>query len=338
MIPAWPFLTVYTSIVPLSRRNYKAVACLLNCDTLKTKFAQPTEKPVSPDPQLVRWVALSLIPNLGRRAITNLLDHFGTLDAIFAANADDLQAAPRIGPRLAAAIRSVDLERTRQEIAAWQADRITILLHADGTPYPAALAALSDAPPVLFQRGTIDAGDQRAAAVVGTRHPSAAARAIAATLGGTLVAQGWTVISGLAAGIDSAAHEGALRAGGRTIAVLGSGVRSIYPPTNEGLAAHVITRGALLSETHPDAAPNGPALVARNRLISGLSRALIVVEAGESSGSLHAARFARDQGRIVFAVDNGAPGNTRLIAAGARPLSPNPEHWKDLYTVLEHES
>jgi len=99
--------------------------------------------------------------------------------------------------------------------------------------------------------------------VVGTRQPSEAARALAAALGSTLAAHGWTVISGLAAGIDAAAHWGALRAGGRTLAVLGSGVRSLYPPENALLAAQIITHGALLSETHPDAAPNSPALVAR---------------------------------------------------------------------------
>jgi DNA processing protein len=296
------------------------------------------EKLVGPDPRLVQWVALSLIPSLGRRTIANLLDRFGTLDAIFAANVDDLQSVPRIGPRLAAAIRSVDLARTYQEIAGWQADGIAILLHADGTPYPAALAALPDSPPVLFQRGTIEAADQRAAAVVGTRRPSAAARALAATLGSTLATRGWTVVSGLATGTDTAVHWGALRAGGRTIAVLGSGVRMIYPPGNARLAAQISARGALISETHPDAAPNGPALVARNRLISGLSRVLIVVEAGASSGSLHAARFAQDQGRIVFAVDNGAPGNTRLIADGAWPLAAQPEDWANLYDVLERQS
>jgi DNA processing protein len=293
---------------------------------------------VDSDPRLVQWVALSLIPALGHRTITNLLDHFGTFDAIFAASADDLQAVPRIGPKLAAAIRSVDLAHTRQQIAAWQADGIAILLHADGAPYPAALAALPDAPPVLFQRGTIEPGDQRAVAVVGTRHPSAAARTLAAALGGVLAARGWTLISGLAAGIDTDAHRGALCAGGRTIAVLGGGVRSIYPPGNARLAAQIVTRGALLSETHPDAAPNSPALVARNRLISGLSRVLIVVEAGENSGSLHAARFAQNQGRIVFAVGNGAPGNARLIADGARPLPPQSENWTDLYAAVERQS
>jgi DNA processing protein len=294
---------------------------------------------VRSDPRLVQWVALSLIPNLGQRTITSLLDHFGTFDAVFAANTDDLQAVPRIGPKLAAAIRSVDLAQTRQEIAAWQADGIVILLHADGAPYPAALAALPDAPPVLFQRGTLDPGAQRAAAaVVGTRHPSAAARALADALGGALAAQGCTLVSGLAAGIDTAAHQGALCAGGRTIAVLGCGVRSIYPLGNLRLAAQIVTHGALLSETHPDAAPNGPALVARNRLISGLSRVLIVVEAGESSGSLHAARFARDQGRIIFAVDSGAPGNARLIAGGARPLDPESRNWADLYAALKDQS
>ncbi len=290
---------------------------------------------MSSDLHLIQWVALSLIPTLGSRTIAHLLDHFGTLDAIFAANLNDLQAVPRIGPKLAAAIRSVDLGRTGQEIAAWQADGITILLHANGSPYPSALAALPGAPPVLFQRGTVDPCDQRAAAVVGTRQPSGAARALAMALGRSLAAHGWTVISGLAAGIDTAAHRGALLAGGRTLAVLGSGVRMIYPQANAPLAAQILTQGALLSETHPDAAPDSRALVARNRLISGLSRAVIVVEAGESSGSLHAARFAREQERTLFAVDNGAPGNARLIADGARPLSPEPENWGNLYRFLE---
>jgi DNA processing protein len=286
------------------------------------------------DLTLVQWVALSLIPNLGSRTIGNLLDHFGSLDAILHASETDLQTVPRIGPRLAAAIRAVDLARTRQEIAAWQADGVSIRLRQDDPAYPPALTALPDAPPVLFLRGTIRPEDTQAIAIVGTRRPTSASRELAAALAGALAAQGWTVVSGLAEGIDTAAHEGALQADGRTLAVLGCGVRVIYPPVNAALAARIIARGAVLSETHPDVAPNSPALVARNRLVSGLARALVVVEAGETSGSLHAARFARAQGRVVYALDNDSPGNQHLIADGASPLRPESAAWELVLVAL----
>lgn len=266
------------------------------------------------------WVALSLIPGLGARTLDRLLGAFGSLEAILAAPPAALLAVPRIGPKTAAAIRAVDLERTRSDIARWQADGIHILLHTDAD-YPAALKTLDDPPPVLFRRGAMLPQDERAVAVVGTRRPSPPARELAARLAGELAVRGWTIVSGLAAGIDAAAHRGALEAGGRTLAVLGSGLHTVYPPQNVRLAARIIRSGAILSETHPDAAPNSAALVARNRLISGLSHAVIVVEAGARSGSLHAARFAGQQGRIVFAVDCAAVGNRQLIANGARPLA-----------------
>jgi DNA processing protein len=298
---------------------------------------------VNPEFELVQWVALSLIPNLGSRTMANLLDHFGSLDAVLEASEPDLRAVPRIGPRLAAAIRSVDLARTQQDIAAWLADGISIVLRAGhptpgSVPYPAALAGLPDAPPVLFLRGTVTPGDQRGVALVGTRRPTPESRALAATLAAALVAHGWTVISGLADGIDAAAHGGALRAGGRTLAVLGCGVRTIYPPGSGGLASRILAHGALLSETHPDAPPNSPALVARNRLISGLSRAVIIIEAGDTSGSLHAARFAQAQGRAVYAIDNGAPGNQQLLAGGAVPLPPDPGEWESIIAEMANQS
>lgn len=270
---------------------------------------------------LAEWVALSLIPGLGRRTIRRLLNHFGSLGAVLAAAETDLQAVRGIGPRLAAAIAAADAARTQADLAAWQAAGIAVLLHTDPA-YPAALRSLDDAPPVLFARG---AGWESAGAVaiVGTRRPRPESRQIAAEMAGTLAAQGWTIVSGLAVGIDTAAHQGALDSGGITLAVLGCGVRVVYPPENRALAARIVEQGgALLSEVHPDAAPGSPALVARNRLISGLSRAVIVVETGETGGSLHAARFAQAQGRLVYAVDNDAPGNRRLIADGARPLPP----------------
>ena len=284
---------------------------------------------------LTQWVALSLIPNVGGRTLATLLDHFDTLDAILAANESELRAVRGIGPKLAAAILAVDVDHTAAEIAAWQADGIAILRPTPGcATYPAALAALPDAPPVLFQRGGLVTSDARAVAIVGTRHPAPADYDLASTIAFELAQLGWTIVSGLATGIDAAAHWGALRAGGRTVAVLGSGINVIYPPQNADLAALISaknsTRCALFSEIHPESPPNSPALVARNRLISGLSHAIIVVAAGTTSGSLHAARFARAQGRLVYAVDTDLDGNRRLLADGARPLPPDFAAWDTL--------
>ncbi|HVO69667.1 MAG TPA: DNA-processing protein DprA [Aggregatilineaceae bacterium] len=275
---------------------------------------------------LAQWVALSLIPSLGSRRIGALLDHFGSLVAILEAGDSDLRAVPGIGPKLAAAIRAIDLAQTASEIAGWQADGIAILLRGDAG-YPAALKTLTDAPPILFRCGLAGSDDSRAVAIVGTRSPAGASRRLAETIAGTLAGQGWTVTSGMSAGIDTAAHQGALRAGGRTLAVLGCGVRVIYPPENAPLAAHILAQGALLSETHPDMPPSSPTLVARNRLISGLSRAVIVIETAEDGGGMYTARFAREQERIVYAVQNGSAGNVRLIAEGAHPLPPHAATW-----------
>jgi DNA processing protein len=248
-------------------------------------------------------------------------------------------AVPRIGPKLAAAIRTIDLDQTRAAIRAWTADGIAVLLRESVDPgYPSALRTMDDAPPVLFGRGNWSgdgASDSRAIAIVGARQPSLPATQLATELAAELAAHGWTIVSGLAAGIDTAAHTGALEAGGRTVAVLGSGVRVIYPPQNADLAARIMAQGAIFSEQHPDSPPNSPALVARNRLISGLSRAVIVVEAGESSGSLHAARFARAQGRRVFAVESPARGNQRLIGEGAQPMPPDVAVWEPLLRTID---
>lgn len=288
------------------------------------------------DDTLVPWVALSLIPNLGGRTITRLLECFGALDAVLSASAEELQEVPGIGPKLAAAIRSVNVADTRQALTRWQAEGVRVLLWH--TPdYPPALNDLPDAPPVLFCRGTLQKEDRRAVALVGTRQPTAQSSHAAAALAAGYAARGWTVISGLASGIDTVAHRAALRAGGRTLAVLGSGVCAVYPPGNRILAEQLTERGALLSETHPQAAPSAPTLVARNRLISGLSRAVIVVEAGADSGCLHAVRFARAQGRPVFAMINAARGNARVLAEGAHPLPADSAAFEALEQILGEE-
>ncbi len=284
------------------------------------------------DSTRVAWIALSLIPSVGGRTLARLLDRFGSAGAALQAGDAALQAVPGIGPKLSAAVRAIDLDAVQAAIAAWQAEGIVIALPGE-TAYPAPLAALDDAPPALFMRGSLADGDPsawaRSVAIIGTRRPRPESRQIAGALAETLAAAGWTVISGLAAGIDAAAHAGACRAG-RTAAVLGGGVRAIYPPENSDLAARIVAHGALLSETHPDAVPTSAALVARNRLISGLSCAVIVIETGLTGGSLHTVRFARAQKRPVYALASDAPGNRQLIAEGARPLPPAPAEWQCL--------
>lgn len=291
---------------------------------------------------LTQTVALCLIPQLGSKTLARLLDHFGSRETLLSASTPDLLAVPRVGPRLAEAIRAVDLARTQADIAAWRAAGITILLRDEillpTSLYPAALKPLNDAPPVLFWMGQPPPPSAQAVAIVGTRTPTDPASRLVADLARTLAEHGWTVVSGLAAGIDTTAHQGALEAGGHTLAVLGCGVQIVYPPGNAALAARVRQQGALLSEVHPQAAPNSPALVARNRLISGLAQAVIVVEAGATSGSLHAAHFARLQGRVVYTIESSAPGNRQLLATGARPLPPSPTAGERLLADLASPS
>jgi DNA processing protein len=278
----------------------------------------------------VQWITLALIPRLGRRTLERLLAHFGSLDAVLSADDAALKAVPRIGAKTAAAIRAADPHATAAALDDWQAAEISALLPGDDA-FPARLAALDDSPAVLFWRGSALPDESTpTVAIVGTRRPTRAAREMAIALAETLASDGWAVVSGLALGIDTAAHSGALSGGGMTVAVLGSGLTTIYPPSNATLAEHIAARGALLSEVHPDATPDRSALVARNRLISGLSDVVIVIEAGLDSGSLYAARFAQTYGRALFAADSPAAGNLRLLAEGASRLPADSARWQEL--------
>jgi len=272
-----------------------------------------------------QWIALSLVPRLGRRTLERLQAQFGSADAILGASEAELRAMPRVGAKTASAILSADPAAIEAALERWRAGGITPLL-PDDADFPARLRALDDGPAILFWRGRPLPDGAPAAAIVGTRRPTRAAHALASALAEALARAGWTVVSGLALGIDTAAHSGALR-GGITAAVLGSGLATIYPPSNTGLAAQIAARGALLSEVHPDATPNSPSLVARNRLIAGLADVVIVVEAGIDSGSLHAARFAHAYGRAVLAGPSDAAGNRSLLAQGAHRLPADPAGW-----------
>jgi DNA processing protein len=270
---------------------------------------------------LAAWVALSLVEHVGSRTLSALFQHFGDdPQAILRADARQLQAVPGIGPKIARGIQAVDVAQVRQALAGWQTIGISTVpcLSAD---YPPRLLNTDDPPATVFMRGTWHPQDNRAVAIVGTREPSARVARLAQQVGAALAEAGVTVVSGLALGIDTAAHQGALAAAsGRSVSVLGSGVLNIYPPENHTLAMDIASRGVLMSEVHPAAPTSAPRLVARNRIISGLSRALVVVETDADGGAMHAARFARRQGCPVFTFDLKASGNRELLEKGAHML------------------
>ena len=270
------------------------------------------------------WVALSLTPRLGGKTFRSLLSYFEKdLSAIMAAPAKNLREVPGIGPAIAHAITQIDRKATEQAIKRWQQAGVRILTYND-LRYPAALAALADKPPTIFVRGTLlDMSGYIGIAVVGTREPTLESSTLADVIGYKLAGRGRVVISGLAKGIDGAAHMGALSTkNGKTVAVLGSGVLNHYPPENDSLAEAILVRdGAIISEVSPDAQVSVPGLVARNRLITGLSQGVIVVESDINGGAMHAVRFARQQGKQLYAVDNDASGNRALLEDGATPIS-----------------
>ena len=280
------------------------------------------------------WVALSTIPGIGGATARKLVERFGTVGAVFEADPADLLAVPRITPDIVRQIQTTLLENVEAELVSLDDEGITVVtLEDDG--YPELLRTVGDAPSVLFVRGQVRPADTQAVAIVGTREPGDQGLQTAERLASELAARGWTIVSGLALGIDTAAHRGVFAVpGGRTLAVLGSGLRVVHPSKNADLAQEIIARGALLSELHPSTPPRGPQLMARDRIISGLSRAVIVVEAGEKSGSLDTASKARRQGRPVLAVP-GSPGTDQLITSGAASVQVGQMDWGVLVARIE---
>ena len=191
--------------------------------------------------------------------------------------------------------------------------------------YPARLREIDLTPPLLYLNGELEDNDRLAAAIVGTRRATQYGKSVAREIAYVLAGCGVTIVSGLARGIDGIAHQAAIDAGGRTLAVLGSGMDKIYPPEHRGLADKISAKGSVVSDYALGTKPEGRNFTPRNRIISGLSLAVIVIEAGESSGALITADFSADQGRDVFAVPGDiykpkSKGTNRLIQAGAHPL------------------
>ncbi len=270
------------------------------------------------------WIGFNMIRGIGAVRLQALIRYFGDLETAWKADSADLAQAglgARLVERVIQARSSFDLDKILKAIVV---QGIHVLTWADGG-YPDRLKEIEQPPPVLYIRGEYLQDDVFAVAVVGTRRITAYGRQITEEIGAFLAANGITVISGLARGVDAAAHASALDAGGRTLAVLGSGVDYIYPPEHRSLADRILKRGALLSDYAPGTAPEASNFPPRNRIISGLALAVVVVEAGETSGALITAGFAAEQGREVFAVPGSilAPqskGTNHLIQSGAQPL------------------
>lgn len=274
--------------------------------------------PYAHNPLNPAYVALGLVRHIGGKTLKALLAHFdGDANAVLAADVKDLRRVPGIGAKIAAGIKAVDLAAVEAAITRWNAAGVTILT-LDDVAYPSALKTLPDAPPLLFTVGDLPASPFKAAAVIGRRRIDKTMHETVNTLAATLAESGYVVVSGLAYGVDHAAHQGALSGrDGRTVAVLGGGVLNVYPREHVELAEAIKGRGALICEAAPEAGVNAAALVARNRIITGLCEAVIVAETEIDGGAMHAARFARAQGRRLYTLDLPASGNRALIAAGA---------------------
>ncbi|MFM1903976.1 MAG: hypothetical protein RLZZ440_1876 [Planctomycetota bacterium] len=262
----------------------------------------PRRLPAASDETFLAHVRLACVPGVGGRLRQLLLERFGSPQGVFAASPAEIGTIGRIGRSIATAIPELARSSVAEQVVALcQAEDVQILIEGD-EGYPGLLGRIDDPPGVLFVRGQFEPRDALAVSIVGARHATAYGRRVAGQLAGGLARAGYTVVSGLARGIDAAAHRGALDAGGRTIAVLGSGVLEVYPPEHAGLADEVIRQGAVVSEAPPRAAPQRGAFPARNRIVSGLGLGTVVVEAADRSGALITARLAGEQGREVFAV------------------------------------
>lgn len=274
------------------------------------------------------WLALSSVKGLGSVRIKALIDHFGSVKAVFDAKASEIKCLSSLTSTIAERIGTVtdDLPMFQEKLDALRNQNIRVLSLED-PDYPTKLKTIPDAPAVLCQVGELTKIDESCVAIVGTREPTADAMQLTLELSINLTNSGFTVVSGLASGIDEYAHAGALASLGKTIAVLGTDVSTVYPSKNRWLAAKIQTHGCLLSEHPFQTSPSPRNLVQRNRIISGLSLATIVIEARESSGTLHTARFAKGQGRPLFACrwdeDNGREGTRALVKDGALPFTPD---------------
>jgi DNA processing protein len=289
------------------------------------------------------WFVLRAVPGLGDALVCRLVQALGSPEAVLQASPEELARVGGIGATLVKAIRqgpdAGSLRTIDRELAALERMPVRILTVLD-PDYPARLRTIHDPPPLLSVSGALSDEDHHAVAVVGTRHATPAGRLAAEQLSRDLAEAGMTVVSGLARGIDGVAHRSALEAGGRTVAVLGCGIDRTYPPEHQALRRKIEERGAVLSELPLGAYPHAYHFPKRNRIISGLSFGVLVVEAAPDSGSLITARLAAEQGRDVFAVPGSVQseqsrGTNGLIKQGAKLVETVQDVLDELVPQLE---
>lgn len=271
------------------------------------------------------WIWLSRINGIGARKFLSIYEHFGNIEKVYSAKEIDFYGISNINKRdINHILKNKNLEETMEYIKKLKKQKVGFLLYKDNN-YPTLLKEIYDPPAVLYYKGNMEI-DEIAISIVGSRKASYYGLKMAKKLAYELASLGVTIVSGMATGIDTYAHKGAIEAKGKTIAVLGCGVDVIYPIENSDLMKEIETKGLILSEYPLTTLPKANNFPARNRIISGLSLGTIIIEAGEKSGSLITAEFALEQGRNVYAIPGNidsqtSKGTNNLIKEGAKVVT-----------------
>jgi DNA processing protein len=286
------------------------------------------------------WLALALTPGLGPTRVRKLVNHIGGAERVFQASLTELEATgmPVVSAQSIATGKSQELAQQEYAKAAGCG---AVILALDDPKYPARLKEIYDPPVVLFVRGSVEAISMPGIAMVGTRHPTPYGQGMAERLSRDLAARGLVIISGMARGVDTASHRGAITAGGKTVAVFGTGIDVMYPKENSRLAEQILSLGGALISEFPVgtfAAPQNFPI--RNRIISGMSAGVLVVEAAEYSGTRITSRCALEQNRDVYAVpgnvtNKGSWGPNTLIKQGAKLVATWEDVWEELPTDIQ---
>jgi DNA processing protein len=273
--------------------------------------------------ELSYWLALQRVVGIGDVMAKRLIEHFGDPHAVFSASERELMEVEGIGPHVVSSLKCFDQWRdVAKEEELIEKNQVEIITMKDRR-YPKNLLSIYNPPPFLYVRGEIQEGDDLAVAIVGSRMASEYGKMATEKISYALAEKGVTIVSGMARGIDSFAHRGAIEANGRTIAVLGCGIDILYPPENRDLCSEIVSHGAVISEFSISTPPLPVNFPKRNRVISGLSLGVVVVEASSRSGSLITARLGLEQGREVFSVpgrldSTRSKGTHQLIKQGAK--------------------
>ncbi|MEA1964030.1 MAG: DNA-processing protein DprA, partial [Candidatus Aerophobetes bacterium] len=284
------------------------------------------------------WLLLSKLPLLGSKKCRQIVEYFGSPQKVLSASFNDIAKVPGLDKKAVLSIMQAEKIDIDNEIT--ELNKIGVNIVGFQEPlYPSNLLTIFDPPFILYVRGKLKKEDVNAIAIVGTRRATTYGKLTARKLARELAKEGITIVSGMARGIDTAAHWGALEVGGRTIAVLGCGVDVVYPPENKRLMKEIIKNGAIISEFPLKSVPDAFHFPQRNRIISGLSKGVVIVEAPLKSGALITANFALEQGREVFAVPGNisnpnTQGTNRLIKEGAKLVETREDILEELNLLL----